>query len=141
MKPKTFTLIAGTLAAEQRTAVAHSASYGSGHPHISQVPAGAKENHFITTQIICRAIRRLNILRYYSHSASYGFNRPQTHQAPVGATENYLSKAYFSLSIQGLNRFANTPPRFHRGLLSFATPWLAKPFRLQPVIARGGKFV
>ncbi len=34
------------LAAEQRAIVAHSASYGSGHPQISQAPAGAAENHF-----------------------------------------------------------------------------------------------
>lgn len=38
-------LIAGDLAAEQRAIVAHSASYGSDRPHISQAPAGAADNH------------------------------------------------------------------------------------------------
>jgi len=44
-KPKTFMLIAGDLAAEQRTVVAHSASYGSDRTRISQAPGGATENH------------------------------------------------------------------------------------------------
>jgi hypothetical protein len=37
VKPKTFMLIAGDLAAEQRTAVAHSASYGFVRPHIPKL--------------------------------------------------------------------------------------------------------
>ena len=37
-------LIAGEIAAEQRATVAHSATYGSNRPHISQAPAGATEN-------------------------------------------------------------------------------------------------
>jgi len=37
LKPKTFMLIAGNLAAEQRTAVAHSASYGFVRPHIPKL--------------------------------------------------------------------------------------------------------
>jgi len=45
VNPKTFILIAGDLAAEQRTVVAHSASYGFDHPQIFQAPAGATENH------------------------------------------------------------------------------------------------
>jgi hypothetical protein len=45
MNPKTFMLIGGDLAAEQRAIVAHSASYGFNRPHFSQAPAGAKENH------------------------------------------------------------------------------------------------
>ena len=73
-------LIAGALAAEQRTVVAHSASYGS--------------------------------------------VRPQIFQAPAGATENHRSKTHFFRPIRGLNRFACIFPRFHRGLLSRATPWL-----------------
>ena len=80
LKPKTFMLIAGALAAEQRPAVAH--------------------------------------------SASYGFNRPRTHQAPAGARENHHSTTHFVRPVRGLNRFANTFPRFHRGLLPRATPWL-----------------
>jgi len=44
MKPKTFVLIAGALAAEQRPVVAHSASYGLVRPKNVQAPAGAKEN-------------------------------------------------------------------------------------------------
>ena len=59
VKPKTFMLIAGNLAAEQRAIVAHSASYGKPCHQISQAPAGAKENHSIT-QIVCRPIRGLN---------------------------------------------------------------------------------
>lgn len=59
-----------------------------------------------------------------AHSASYGFNRPQTHQAPAGAKENRHLATYSFRPIRGLNRFANTFPRFHRGLLSSATPWL-----------------
>jgi len=43
VKLKTFLFIASDLAAEQRTVVAHSASYGSGRPQISQAPAGAAE--------------------------------------------------------------------------------------------------
>ncbi len=52
-------LIAGALAAEQRTVVAHSASYGSGRPQISQAPAGATENHYSITHFF-RPIRGLN---------------------------------------------------------------------------------
>ncbi|HEY5297114.1 MAG TPA: hypothetical protein VIK59_04250 [Verrucomicrobiae bacterium] len=59
MKPKTFTLIAGALAAEQRTVVAHSASYGFSRPQIFQAPAGATENHHSTTHFF-RPIRGLN---------------------------------------------------------------------------------
>jgi len=84
VKPKTFMLIAGeasgALAAEQRTVVAHSASYGKP----------------------CRRVSK----------------------APVGATENQHSTTHFFRLIRGLNRFANTFPRFHNGLLSDATPWL-----------------
>jgi hypothetical protein len=64
VNPKTFMLIAGDLAAEQRTKVAHSASYGSDRPHISQAPAGAAENHGLTSHFF-RPIRGLN---YFSHS-------------------------------------------------------------------------
>jgi hypothetical protein len=80
VKQKTFMLIAGVLAAEQRAPVAHSVSYGSGRPQIPQAPAGATENQDSTTNSF----------------------RP----------------------IRGLNRSANTFPRFYRGLLSHATPWL-----------------
>jgi hypothetical protein len=73
-------LIAGALAAEQRAIVAHSVSYGSGHPQISQAPAGAAENHGSITV----------------------FFRP----------------------IRGSNYFAIRSHGCHRGLLSYATPWL-----------------
>jgi hypothetical protein len=59
LKPKTFMLIAGALAAEQRAIVAHSASYGFGCPHISKAPVGAKENHRSTTHF-ARPCRGLN---------------------------------------------------------------------------------
>jgi len=59
-----------------------------------------------------------------AHSASYGSGRPQIFQAPTGATENHGSTIHFFRPLRGLNRFANTFPRFHRGLLSHATPWL-----------------
>jgi len=59
LKPKTF-MPARDLAAEQRTAVAHSASYGKMCRRISQAPAGAEENHFVFTQIISRPIRGLD---------------------------------------------------------------------------------
>ena len=36
--------IATEIAAEQRTVIAHSVSYGLGRPHFSKAPAGAKEN-------------------------------------------------------------------------------------------------
>jgi hypothetical protein len=52
-------LIADALAAEQRTVVAHSASYGSVSPQISKAPAGAAENHNLTTYFF-RPIRGLN---------------------------------------------------------------------------------
>jgi hypothetical protein len=64
MKPKSFMLIAGDLAAEQRAIVAHSASYGSDCPHISQAPAEATENHGSKTRFF-RPCRGLN---YFSHS-------------------------------------------------------------------------
>jgi len=75
-------LIAGALAAEQRTVVAHSASYGSGRPQIYPAPAGAIENHPTTTR----------------------FFRP----------------------VRGLNHWPESFPRFHRGLLPDATPWLTQ---------------
>ena len=58
-KSKSFMLIAGDLAAEQRTVVAHSASYGSDRPHIYQAPAGAAENRGSTFHFF-RPIRGLN---------------------------------------------------------------------------------
>jgi len=80
VKPKTFMLIAGALAAEQRTVVAHSASYGKPCRQISQAPAGAIEKP--------------------------PFNHPFLPPHP------------------GLESFDHSFPRFHRGLLSHATPWL-----------------
>jgi len=56
-------LIAGALAAEQRTVVAHSASYGSVRPQIFQAPAGATENHRSKTHFF-RPIRGLNRFAY-----------------------------------------------------------------------------
>lgn len=52
-------LITGALAAEQRTVVARSASYGSNRPQISQAPAGATENHRAKTHLF-RPVRSLN---------------------------------------------------------------------------------
>jgi hypothetical protein len=43
--PKTFMLIAGNSAAEQRAIVAHSASYGFNRMPNLKAPAGATENH------------------------------------------------------------------------------------------------
>ena len=54
-------LIAGALAAEQRTIVAHSASYGSSRPQILRAPAGATEEHHSNTHFF-RPIRDLNRL-------------------------------------------------------------------------------
>ena len=59
MNPKSFMLIAGDLAAEQRMAVAHSASYGLSRPKISQAPDGAAENHGSETYFF-RPVRGLN---------------------------------------------------------------------------------
>ena len=117
-------LTAGALAAEQRTIVAHSASYGFSRPQTHQAPAGAKENYSIAAQIVCRAVRRSKILSHYSHSASYESGHPQISQAPAGATENHHSQTHFLRPIRGLNRLLTFSPRFHRGLLSRATPWL-----------------
>jgi hypothetical protein len=124
VKPKTFMLIAGALAAEQRTVVAHSASYGICDHRISKAPVGAEENNSIAAQIVFRAIRRSNFLAYCSHSASYGSGRPQISQAPAGATENRRSKSHFFRPVRGLNRFVIRSHGCHRGLLSRATPWL-----------------
>jgi len=124
VKPKTFMLIASALAAEQRTIVAHSASYGFSRPQIHQAPAGAKENYSIAAQIVCRAIRRLKILVHYSHSASYGSGHPQISQAPAGVTENHHSATHFFRPTRGLNRSATRSHGCHPGLLSRATPWL-----------------
>jgi len=99
-------LIAGALAAEQRTIVAHSASYGFDCPQTHQAPAGAKENYFITAQIVCRAVRRSNILMHYSHSTSYGSGHPQISQTPAVVTENHGSKTRSFRPVRGLNRFA-----------------------------------
>ena len=52
MKPKTFMLIAVEIAAEQRTIVAHSASYGFGRTQIFPAPAGAEENHLDSPKIL-----------------------------------------------------------------------------------------
>ena len=52
-------LMAGDLAAEQRTIVAHSASYGFDRRHFSQAPTGATENHGSTSRFF-RPIRGLN---------------------------------------------------------------------------------
>jgi hypothetical protein len=65
MNPKSFMLIAGDLAAEQRVIVAHSASYGSDRPQISKAPAGATENHG-STQYFSRPIRGLNYLFHFA---------------------------------------------------------------------------
>ncbi len=64
-------LIAGALAAEQRTIVAHSASYGFNHPQISKAPAGATENHRSTTRFF-RPIRGLNRFTTRSHGCHRG---------------------------------------------------------------------
>src|SRR5258706_12347817 len=101
MKPKTFMLIAGALATEQRTVVAHSASYGICRPRISKAPAGAEEN-CPPAKIVFRAIRRLKVWTHCSHSASYGSGRPQMSQAPAGATENFLSPTHFSRPARAL---------------------------------------
>jgi len=124
VKPKTLMLIAGVLAAEQRTIVAHSASYGKPCSQIFQAPAGAKENYSTTAQIVRRTIRRSIILAHYSHSASYGSDRPHISQAPVGATENHRATPHFFRLFRGLNRFTAPSHGCHRGLLSYAAPWL-----------------
>jgi hypothetical protein len=59
VNPKSFMLIAGDSAAEQRAIVAHSASYGFDRPQIYQAPAGATENHGSTSHFF-RPIRGLN---------------------------------------------------------------------------------
>ena len=52
MKPKTFILIVGETAAEQRAIVAHSASYGVGRPQVFPAPAGAAENQLDSSKIL-----------------------------------------------------------------------------------------
>jgi hypothetical protein len=64
-------LIASALAAEQPTIVAHSASYGSSRPQISQAPAGATENHHSTTDLF-RPGRGLNRFAIRSHGYHRG---------------------------------------------------------------------
>jgi hypothetical protein len=71
LKQKTFMLIAGALAAEQRTIVAHSASYGSSRPQIFQAPAGATENHVSTTHFF-RPVRGFNYFGNRSHGCHRG---------------------------------------------------------------------
>jgi hypothetical protein len=110
VKSKTFILIAGALAAEQRAIVAHSASYGFNRPQTHQAPAGAKENYSSATQIVCRAIRRSKILEHYSHSARDRSGCPQISQVPGGATENRATKTHFFRPCRGLNRFADIVP-------------------------------
>jgi hypothetical protein len=71
VKPKTFMLIASDLAAEQRTIVAHSASYGFYRPQFDQAPAGATENHG-STPYFFRPIRGLN---YFFTFRSHDWHR------------------------------------------------------------------
>ncbi|HZF01906.1 MAG TPA: hypothetical protein VE344_08430 [Methylomirabilota bacterium] len=59
MKSNSSGFIAGEKAAEQRAAVAHSASYGKMCHCIFQAPAGAKENHETKAHFF-RPIRGLN---------------------------------------------------------------------------------
>jgi hypothetical protein len=59
VKPKTFKLIVGNSAAEQRLVVAHSVSYGFGRPKGSKAPAGAIESYGSTTHFF-RPVRGLN---------------------------------------------------------------------------------
>jgi hypothetical protein len=72
---KTFRFIAGDLAAEQRTTVAHSASYGFGRPQISPAPAGATET--------CRS--KINFFRTIRGLNCFGDNFPT-----AGAVGYYL---------------------------------------------------
>jgi len=59
VKPKTFTFIANAEAAERRTIVAHSASYGFDDQQFFQAPAGATENHGLMSRF-SRPVRGLN---------------------------------------------------------------------------------
>jgi hypothetical protein len=99
-------LIAGDLAAEPRAIVAHSASYGSNRPHISQAPAGATENQGLISHFFC-PIRGLN---YFSHSI------------PTVDTVGYYRTLLRSSFI-----FENHRSHSSRcGLLSYTTPWLTQ---------------
>jgi len=64
MKSILLRFIVGKRAAEQRAAVAHSASYGFGRPQIHQAPAGAKENNFGNTHFF-RPVRGLNCFGHF----------------------------------------------------------------------------
>jgi hypothetical protein len=74
LKPESFMLIAGDLAAEQRAIVAHSASYGSDRPHISQAPTGATENHGSSSHFF-RPIRGLNCFLSIPTVVTVGYYR------------------------------------------------------------------
>lgn len=50
--PVRFPTLSRKEAAEQRTAVAHSASYGFWHPQISIAPAGAAENRLASNPFL-----------------------------------------------------------------------------------------
>jgi hypothetical protein len=68
-------------AAEQRTIVAHSASYGCRHSHILKAPAGAKENRGSKSHF-SRPIRGLNDFDHHSHGCHRGLlphAAPQLH--------------------------------------------------------------
>lgn len=102
-------LITGGLAAEQRTAVAHSASYGKMCRRIFQAPAGAGENCQLTTSITFRAVRRSNILRRDSHSTSHGsgvriFPKPRQGDRKPRFINPFLTPR------PGLVRFTNLNP-------------------------------
>jgi hypothetical protein len=105
VKPKSFTLIAGELAAEQRAIVAHSASYGFDHPQISKAPAGATENQGSITRFFrpCRGLNRFANIN------------------PMVVTVGYYRALLRSFIFE--NHRSHNP---HYRLLSHVTPWLTQ---------------
>jgi hypothetical protein len=71
LKPLKMGDLARFQAAEQRTAVAHSASYGNKCRRIFQAPAGATENKGLTTHFF-RPVRGLNRFVILSHGCHRG---------------------------------------------------------------------
>jgi hypothetical protein len=107
MTPKTFMLIAVGIAAEQRTIVAHSASYGFDRPQIFPAPAGAEENqldppknlspHPGLKNILTNAFPRLSPWAIAArHSVAEKMN--STFITGVEKTRIYMNQTWLTLS-------------------------------------------
>jgi hypothetical protein len=76
--------IASEEAAEQRAAVAHSASYGFWHPRISKAPAGAEENCLTTNPFLSPHPGLEQISHRQPTAIAAGYYRAPLRGSPAG---------------------------------------------------------